>query len=132
VRAAIEDGRFDDAARAYFALGPRSTRGVLTAEESLALTDWLRKHGHAQAALTALQRHLRDFPRGPGLAEAHLAAGHILLEDLGQPTPAYQHFLGALDANPSPEIARLARQGIADVEGRQKRQVGYLRPRRVR
>jgi len=132
VAAALADGRMADAATAYFALTPAGARGALGPGESLALAGWLREHGHADAALTVLRRHLRDFPRGPGLAEAHLGAGDILFQDQRQPTPAYQHFLAALDADASPEVAARARAHMAAIERLQKRQVGYLRPRQMR
>ena len=124
IAAQIAAGRLADAAREYFALPAASTRGVLAAGDGIRLADWLRRAGHPEAALTVLRRLLRDHPRGPGVAEAHVAAGYALLEDLGEATAAYQHFLDALDLEPDGEIASLARAGIAAIEGRQKRQWG--------
>jgi hypothetical protein len=42
---------------------------------------------------------------------------------LGQPTPAYQHFLDALDLDPSPETAARARAALETIAARQKFQV---------
>ena len=129
---AIGAGRMRDAARAYFALGRQAGPTAVSAEDSLALASWLAEQGDADAALTVLRRHLRNYPRGPGLAEAHVLAGEILLQRLRQPTPAYQHFLAALDVDASPEVAERAHRGLAAIEGLQKRQIGYLGPRQVR
>jgi membrane associated rhomboid family serine protease len=105
-------GRMADAARVYFQLAPQSTRGILTPAESLALAKWLRDNGHDRAALTVHRRQLRDNPSGPGAAEAHLGAGMIQAEVLDQETAAYQHFLEALDLDPSPETATRVRAAL--------------------
>jgi membrane associated rhomboid family serine protease len=129
IRHAIAAGQFADAAAAYFNLDPPATRGVLTPTDSLALAEWLRRHGHAQAALIVYRRHLRDFAHGAGAAEAHLGAGLVQLEDLDQPAPAYQHFLEALDCDPSPAVAAHARTALDAIAARQKLQVGRSRNR---
>jgi membrane associated rhomboid family serine protease len=126
VRAALADGRYDDAARAYFALAPVTTRGALSAEEAVSLASWLREQGHSDAALLLLRRVVRDVPRGEGLAEVYALAGRILLEDRGEPTAAYQYLLTALELNPRPQTAAAVRQGLAAIEGLQKRRVGRL------
>jgi hypothetical protein len=124
---ALAAGRFDRAAAEYFARPAGETRGLVTPDQALALAGWLRENGHPQAALTVLGRQMRDHPRGPRLAEAHAGAGTVLLEDLGQPTAAYQHFRAALDLDPPPEVTAASRRGIAAVEALQKRQIGRLR-----
>ncbi len=126
VRDALADGRHADAARAYFALPPSAARGVLSAGQAVDLANWLRGNGHADAALTLLRRVVRETPRGPGVAEAQALAGTILLEDLGQPTAAYQHLRTALETGPRPETAAGVRQGLASIEGLQKRRIGRL------
>ncbi|MGA1236929.1 MAG: rhomboid family intramembrane serine protease [Limisphaerales bacterium] len=118
--AALEEGDFSRAARLYFAIAPVDTRGVLGAGNGLALADWLGGHGHPQAALTVYRRHLRDYPRGPGLAEAHLGAGMIHLRELGQLPAARQHFLEALESGPDDAVERRAREGLARVKALQK------------
>jgi membrane associated rhomboid family serine protease len=122
---AIRQGHFAAAAEAYFALDPDQTRRLLSPEESLALADWLARNGHPAAALTVYRRHLRDYPRGPGVAEAHLGAGQVLFQE-GQMPAAYQHFLDALDADPPPAVAAQARQALAEITARQKYGPGGL------
>jgi membrane associated rhomboid family serine protease len=123
IRGAIDAGRFAAAARIYFALEPAATRRLLAPEQSLALADWLHGTGSNEAALAVYRRHLRDYPNGPGAAEAHLGAGLVLL-GFGQATPAYQHFLEALDLDPLPETAAQLRAAIDVVAARQKFQLG--------
>jgi len=53
-----------------------------------------------------------------------VAAGFVLLEDMREPTAAYQHFLAALDLDPEPELAAMARRGIAAIEALQKLWIG--------
>ena len=124
IQQALTAGHERDAADIYFGLEPQSTRRLLTADESLQLADWLRGHRHSKPALAVYRRHLRDYPDDPSAAAAHLGAGLVQLEDLGQPTPAYQHFLDALQADPSPEVAARARAALATIAARQKLQVG--------
>jgi tetratricopeptide (TPR) repeat protein len=131
IRAALAEGRMAEAAAAYFALPAGATRRLLGVRDALAFARWLHGHGHPEAALVVLRRQARDFPNDPDLAEAHVAAGEILLTDLGQPTPAYQHFLSALDLDPPEEVAALARRGVAAVEALQKRRIGRPHVRRV-
>ena len=126
VRAALADGRFDEAARGYFALSAPEARGALGVEEAVSLASWLREGGHADAALVLLRRVIRDVPRGPGLAEACALAGMILLEDHREPAAAYQYLRAALELGPSPETAAAVRDELAAIEGLQKRRVGRL------
>jgi hypothetical protein len=96
---------------------------MLSPDDSIALANWLAENGHPRAALTIYQRHLRDYPRGPGAAEAHAYAGLLQLHALGEATAAYQHLVEALDYDPSPELENLIRRGLADIAARQKFQV---------
>jgi hypothetical protein len=126
----VDRGHFAEAATEYFALPATAARGALTPERGLGLADWLRTHGHPEAALTVLRRLLRDVPRGSPRAAADVAAGRILLEDLGQPASAYQYFRDALDQDPTSDVAPLARRALAAIEATQKRRIGHLhRPR---
>lgn len=122
--ARIRNGRCGEAAVEYFSLPWHTTHRLLSPDDALTLASWLRRNTHPEAALTVLRRHLRDYPNGPRRAEAHIGAGFVLLEDLREPTAAYQHFLDALDLEPEPELAALARHGIAKVESLQKLKVG--------
>jgi membrane associated rhomboid family serine protease len=124
---AMADGRFEEAARAYFSLPATATRRLLRAPDSLRLGQWLQGNGHAHAALAVYRRHLRDYPQGPGAAEAHLGAGLVQLYELQQPTPAFQHFLDALECDPSPATASAARAGLREVEAMQKLRIDGAR-----
>jgi membrane associated rhomboid family serine protease len=121
LRKELDDGRDADAARVYFGLPARQRRGALDADESLRLARELEAEGSPEAALTMWREHIRQFPRGPGLAEAHARAGRLLLERLGQPTVAYQHFVAALEAGPSPDVAALVHDGLETIARLQKR-----------
>ncbi len=117
---AISEGRFDAAARDYFALSSTDTPKRLEPHDALALAAWLSSHGHAKAALILYQRQLRDFPIGPGAAEAHLNAGLLLLQSFNQPASAYQHLVESLDHDPAPEVAARAREALSVIASRQK------------
>jgi len=116
----LEEGRFWDAAPAYFRLTADQSRYRLTPDHSIALADWLAKHGQSKAALAVYQRHVRDYPVGPLAAEAHLGAGLVQLNALGQPTAAYQHLVEVFDLNPEPDTANCARQALAEIAAQQK------------
>lgn len=116
----IEDDRFSDAAHAYFRLTSEQSRRFLRPAHSISLGDWLARNRHSEAALVVYQRHLRDYPRGPLVAEAHLGAGLLQLGSLGQPTAAYQHLVEVLDYNPDLKVRRQARQGLNEIAARQK------------
>jgi membrane associated rhomboid family serine protease len=117
---ALQAGDMATAARAYFAMPSHQAQGALTPEQSLALGAWLAENGHAQAAVTVYQRHVRQHPHGPGAAEAHVAAGAALLGHLNQPALAYQHFADALQEQPAPQVAAAARAGMAAIASMQK------------
>ncbi len=125
---AIARGDFATAAQAYFALSPDQSRRVLQPEDSLALADWLQQNGHPRAALTVYRRHLRDYPEGPGAAEAHVGAGSVQLNSPSLATSAHHHFLDALELDPASETAARARAGLDAIAARQKFPIG--RPRR--
>ena len=66
-------------------------------------------------------------PQGRGLAEVYAALGLILLEDLREPTAAYQYLLSALELGPRPEVEATVRDALKRIETLQKRRVGELR-----
>ena len=129
VAALVDEGRFADAAAAYLALPARATRNVLAPEPALALGEWLRRAGHADAAAVVLRRLVRDTTDERWLARAHLELARVLLEDLDQPTPAYQHLLAVLDLRADPETVAMARDALAAIARRQKRSLGWAGPR---
>jgi membrane associated rhomboid family serine protease len=124
---AFDRGDLASAAAAYFALPPEQTRRALGEEPSLELASWLAANGHPEAALVVFRRHLRDYPAAASAARAHLGAGLILFEQLGQAAPAYQHFLDALDRDPDPETAARARAALAQIAALQKFRLGDQR-----
>jgi membrane associated rhomboid family serine protease len=126
VHPAIAQGRFADAARAYFALPADAARGSLSPDEAVALAQWLRAQGHSDAALVLLRRVVREVTRGPRLADAYALAGVILLDDHHEPTAAYQYLLSALELGPGPETEALVRRELRAIEELQKRRVGRL------
>jgi len=119
----LRRGELAKAAELYFELSAEETRRLLSPDDSLALGNWLAENGHPRAAITLYQRHLRDYPRGPGAAEAHAYAGLLQLHAFREPTAAYQHLVEALDYEPSPELESMIRRGLADIAARQKFQV---------
>jgi membrane associated rhomboid family serine protease len=123
LNAALRREEMEKAAELYFELPSGETRRVLSPDDSIALANWLAENGHSRAALTLYQRHLRDYPRGPGAAEAHTYAGLLQLHALREPTAAYQHLVEALDYDPPPELESLIRRGLADIASVQKFQV---------
>jgi len=127
VEAAMRQGDMARAAAAYFALPAEQARRALRTEESISLGDWLAANGHADAALVVYRRHLRDYPTHATAAAAHLGAGLVQLNQLGQVAPAYQHFLDALDLNPDAETAARARAALSQIAALQKYNIG--RPR---
>ncbi len=124
---ALDRGDMESAAAAYFALPPEQTRRVLDEAHSLDLASWLAANDHPEAALLVFRRHLRDYPAAASAARAHLGAGLVLFEDLGQVAPAYQHFLDALDRTPDPDTAARARAALEQIATLQKYQLGTRR-----
>ena len=124
VAALVDAGRWGDAAGAYFALSPRDAGAALDDARATALADWLRDGGHVDAALVVLRRLVRDARDPRARARAHAALGRMLLEDVDQPTPAYQHFRAALDLGADGEADDTARRGLAAIAARQKRALG--------
>ena len=115
VRAALADGRFDDAARAYFALPAPAARGALSAEEAVELASWLRGAGPRRrrarcccAGWCATSRGARASPRSTP------SPAMILLEDRREPTAAYQYLLAAARARAA---ARDGGRGAAGARG---------------
>ena len=127
LRGPFAEGRFAEAAEAYFSLPPARAAGILSPAEAVALARWLRQGGRGDAALVVLRRTLRDARGDAGLAEVAALAGLILLEDRGEATAAYQYLLSALELGPQPETAAVVRRALSEIEARQKLRVGHLR-----
>ena len=127
LRGPFAEGRFAEAAEAYFSLPPARAGGILSPAEAVGLARWLRQGGQGDAALVVLRRTLRDARGDAGLAEVAALAGLILLEDRGEATAAYQYLLSALELGPQPETAAVVRRALSEIEARQKLRVGHLR-----
>jgi rhomboid family protein len=125
----VDAGRYAEAARAYLTPPARAVRGRLGAAQALALAHWLRGAGHADGAVVVLQRLIRETRDPADQARAHLALALVQLEDLQQPTPAYQHLLAVLDLQADPATVAEARDALAAIAGRQKRSLGWTGPR---
>ena len=115
IRLSIAAGEHEAAAAAYFRLSPARTVRLLMPRDSLEFGRWLANHDHPAAALVVYQRHLRDYPVGPYVAEAHLGAGLVQLYARNQPTAACQHLMAVLDTDPHPETEAHARRALADI-----------------
>ena len=124
IRQRIEDGNYKEVAPDYFQLSSARTVRLLRPEDSIQFANWLANHRHPDAALTVYQRHLRDFPVGPYVSEAHLGAGLVQFHARNQPTAAYQHLVAVLDTDAHPDTKAHARRALAEITDRQQFQVG--------
>jgi membrane associated rhomboid family serine protease len=127
IESELQGGNYQKAADDYFRLSSEETRRLLSPDDSILLGNWLAKNGHSRAALTVYQRHLRDYPQGPGAAEAHAYAGLVQLHAFREPTAAYQHLVEALDYDPPPELEALIRRSLAEIANHQKFQLPRFR-----
>lgn len=105
----------------------KAVRTTATPAEALAAADELAAAGDPRAALTAYQRAATLAPRGETAAAAQLGAARVLLEQMGQPTAAYQHLYRAMQSNPSPAQVEQVQQLMAEVQ-RQTRAVPMRMP----
>jgi membrane associated rhomboid family serine protease len=123
IAAAIASGNFEKAAEMYFAIPSERSRRLLDPNDAFELGEWLAQNGQSRAALVVFQRHLRDYPTGPGAAEAHAAAGLLQLYVFKEPTAAFQHLVDSLDLGPTPETEKQVRKALDEIAARQKFQV---------
>ncbi|HET8946687.1 MAG TPA: rhomboid family intramembrane serine protease [Candidatus Polarisedimenticolia bacterium] len=117
IREALEHGRWEEAAKAFFDAPRARTRTGIGPWDKIRLGDALRLHGHPRPALAAYQRALLDHPAGPGRAAAHLGAAKVLLESFDNPTAAYQHLYGALEERPDAQEEAEARTLLDRLRG---------------
>lgn len=126
IEEAIRNERYEDAARLVFG-GDESVEAEVSPYALLSLARGLTEAGHANAALSLYRRVLARRPGRALAAEAHAGAGLVQLHHLGRPTTAWQHFLDAIDLDPTSVAADQARRGIEVVEKMQRHRLG---PRR--
>ncbi|GIW43629.1 MAG: hypothetical protein KatS3mg077_0911 [Candidatus Binatia bacterium] len=125
LRAALDAGRMEEAARIYFSLDREQDLRGVDPQDLLDLAEWLRLHGSPRSALAIYLRLLRQHAEDEAVsASAHLGAGRILLYDLDEPALAYQHLVEAVRHAPTASIAAEARRILRDVLAQQKMQVG--------
>lgn len=98
------------------------TRAVLreagpSAGDALSTADSLARAGDGRGALLAYHRALSMTPLREEAVRAHLGAGRVLLEQMRQPSAAYQHIYAALAAGATGEQARQAEQLLAEMGG---------------
>ncbi len=122
VTRALESGRYGKAIRAYFDLSAVEQRQV-PMQVAIDLADWLAASKQPDAALAMYQQAQQNHPRAPELDRIFLGMGMVLLRGLNRPTAAYQFLLDALDADPSPQVERQAREGLALIEQLQKHKI---------
>lgn len=112
----IGQGRLDEAARLFLQTPRPASRLGVSAPNKLRLAEALAGAGMARPALAVMQRLLADHPRGPERVRAHLGAAQILLHAFASPTAAYQHVYSALEDDPTPEEAAVARELLQELE----------------
>lgn len=126
---ALVGGRLEDAAWGYFRLDARDRR-QLPIEAVVAIAEWLERQGEDDAALAVYRQALTDHPSSRGRDELLLGMGLILLHRKHDPAAAYQVLVAALQAWPSPPVARAAEDALSEIERSQKFRVN-LRPHRA-
>jgi membrane associated rhomboid family serine protease len=122
VRDAFASGRPAASLQRYFALPPSERRHV-PVEVISELAGGLVRDRQPDAALALYRAALLDHGNGPDRDLLLLGLGLTMLYGKGRPTAAYPYLLDALDADPSPEVERAARDALAEIERRQKLRV---------
>ena len=92
----------------------------------LEAADGHEREGEDRAALAGFERAARLAPPGRQRVDAHLGAARVLLDDMDQPTLAYQHLVRAMQSRPT-EAQIKEGQHLYD---RLRRRVGTV-PRRA-
>ncbi|HXV77328.1 MAG TPA: hypothetical protein VD788_13500, partial [Candidatus Polarisedimenticolaceae bacterium] len=107
---ALARGEWARAAEWFFATPHSATRRTVGAAAKVRLGELLARNGHPHAALAAFQRALADHPVDDSRPAAHLGAAQVLLDDLANPTGAYQHLYEVLDGGATPDQETTARR----------------------
>lgn len=102
------------ALRAMAGLTPAQTVR-LGAAACVSLAVWLEEDGKAAAGFSLLRKCIASRPGESDLSVLYLALGQMRLRQ-GQPAAAYQHFLSAMDANPSLAVKHGVSAGMATIE----------------
>lgn len=115
VEQALRAGEPEAALAMFTELSP-AERNQVGGPHLLALADWLTDHGSYDAALALLQQFIAAHPESVDLGRAHLRAALVLMHFRQQPTAAREHLLQVLELHPTPELERVAREALADIE----------------
>ena len=83
--------------------------------ECITLAVWLEEAGNVAAAVSLLRKCIARRPGESELSALYVGLGRLRLRQ-GQPAAAYQHFLAALDGNPSTVVRQAAMEGLATIE----------------
>ena len=127
----VERRRFDDAARLLFG-GDEKLEQQVPSHALVGLARGLTQGGHPTAALSLFRRVLARRPGRALEAEAHAGAGVVQLHHLDRPTAAWQHFLDAIDLDPTSVAADEARRGLEVIERQQTHRLQPKKPREPR
>jgi membrane associated rhomboid family serine protease len=112
----LRDGDLAGAAQHYFALLGAQERAALSADDHLAIGEYLLMADRYQEALTLFRRFIAERPADPNLARAYLGAGKAMAHLPRGMTSAYHYFLAALDAARNEETQREARRHLRHIE----------------
>lgn len=112
---AMREARMEEAAHAFARIA-REGGAPPSAEHVFRLGYWLYEGGFVPDAAAVFRYYIRNFPRGPDLDRVHLGLGILLARRLGQPTPAREHLLAAIDLG-DPSVAATAREELDRLGG---------------
>lgn len=115
VEQAVRAGEPEAALAMFTELSP-AERHQVGGPQLLALADWLTDRGSYDAALSLLQQFIAAHPESVDLGRAHLRAALILMHFRQQPTAAREHLLQVLELRPTPELERVAREALVEIE----------------
>lgn len=118
---AVAAGEIGAASLCYLGLEQPQQRKNVAPETVLTLGNYLLEQGEQKAALKVFRRFIAERPNSPGLDQAYLATGKILLKQPRYVTSAYHYLLSAIDLASSPTVAAEARSAIAEIEELQRR-----------
>jgi membrane associated rhomboid family serine protease len=118
----IDSGAFVEAAGIYRSMGPGQV-ALITAEDLLALGDWLTESRQFAEALALFQRFIatrQGTAAAPlALAQAHLRAGFIQVHALNNSDAAYQHFTTIVRMGLQGPVGQAALQALQMLQERE-------------
>ena len=113
---AIESGDYEQAASLFPKIAERPSRPPAP-HHVLELAEWLEQRRDPEEAARVHRFYIRTYPLGGQLARAHLGLGRVLAGPLGQPRPAQEHLLTAIDLGGThSEVGKQARTILAHLQ----------------